>query len=234
MKRPELSVVIPVYNEERTICQIAKAIDEVPLDKELIFVDDGSTDGTRELLEKHFRNRQGCRIILHEKNVGKGKAIQSGIHSSTGEALIIQDADMEYDPKDYLKLVEVLNQGNTNVVYGSRFMNKKKVTSFWHRAVNAGLTQLTNGLYASKLTDMETCYKLFRSDTIKKINLESNGFEIEAELTAKLLTRGETIIEVPISYKGRSYHEGKKIGWWDGVKTVMCLLRLRFFHRVSV
>jgi len=223
-----LSVVIPIYNEKNTVQKLVHAVQAVPLKKEIVIVDDGSTDGTRELIRQKFSGLDGFKVIFHETNQGKGAAVRTGIRAAGGDAVIIQDADLEYDPMDYLPLVQALDKNGANVIYGSRFLSKRKVTSLWHRAVNLFLTWLTNVLYASRLTDMETCYKLFNAVTIKKIDLESRGFEIEVEMTAKILKSGEKIIEVPISYKGRSFHEGKKIGWKDGIKAVGTLIHYRF------
>jgi glycosyltransferase involved in cell wall biosynthesis len=225
---PTLSVLIPVYNEKNTLRELVEAVQAVPLKKEIILVDDGSTDGTRELIRQQFSGSEGFKVIFHEKNKGKGAAIRTGIAAATGDAVIIQDADLEYNPMDFLPLTQALEKNSANIVFGSRFLAGKKVTSAWHRAVNYLLTALTNALYGSRLTDMETCYKLFRARTLKELPLESDGFEIEVELTAKALRAGERIIEIPVSYKGRSYHEGKKIGWRDGVKAVGCLWKYRF------
>ena len=224
----KLSIVIPAFNEKRTIQQLLEAVQAVPVKKEVVIVDDGSTDGTREIIRQKFMGREGIQVIFHEKNRGKGAAIRTGIAASTGDAIIIQDADLEYDPMDYQFLINALEKSSVNVVFGSRFMGKKKVTPFWHRAVNYFLTWVANLLYLSQLTDMETCYKLYRSKTLKQLNLQSNGFEIEVELAAKTLKSGEKIIEIPVSYKGRSYHEGKKIGWKDGFKAVYYLFHYRF------
>lgn len=224
----KLSVVIPVYNEVRTLEELLNTVAAVPVDKEIVLVDDGSTDGTRDLirtLESHYK---GMRVIYHDRNYGKGRAIRTGIAAASGDALIIQDADLEYSPSDYLVLLGAMRHSGARVVYGSRFMGKKKVTSPWHRAVNGFLTGLTNVLYGSRLTDMETCYKLFKIDFIKALPLRSDGFEIEVELTARTLLSGEKIVESPVSYHGRSYHDGKKIGWKDGVKAVVRLFRYRF------
>ena len=223
-----LSVIIPVYNECRTIETILGVIERVPVEKEMIVVDDGSTDGTREILSQKFKNRPGTQIIFHDSNRGKGEAVRTGVAKATGERVIIQDADLEYDPSDYLKLLAVAARLDAPVVYGSRFLGNKKASSRWHRTVNGFLTQLTNFLYGSRLTDMETCYKLIHRDVIKKILLISKGFEIEVELTAKILKAGFPIVEVPIAYKGRSFHEGKKIGWRDGVMAVERLFYFRF------
>ena len=223
-----LSIVIPVYNEQKTIVRVLETIRSLPLEKEIIVVDDGSSDGTRALL-KDYDGVEAVRVILHQKNLGKGAAVRTGIGSATGEALIIQDADLEYDPRDYAVLLGAMQKANARVVYGSRFLSKKKVTSSWHRFVNYFLTSLTNVLFGSSLTDMETCYKLFRTDFIRSLDIRSQGFEIEVEMTAKTLLRKERIVETPISYKGRTSHEGKKIGWKDGVKAVASLFRYRFF-----
>ena len=220
---------MPVYNEKNTLLSIVQRVSEVPISKEIILVDDGSNDGTRELIREHLGQRPDVRVIFHSKNLGKGGAIRTGIGAASGEWTLIQDADLEYDPKDYLSLLRAADGGTVNVVYGSRFLSGKRVTSFWHRRVNGFLTGLTNLLFGAKLTDMETCYKLFRTPLLKALSLRSDGFEIEVELTAKTLKRHEKIAEVPISYQGRSFHEGKKIGWQDGLKAVYYL----FCHRLS-
>ena len=226
---PTLSVIVPVYNEKDTIEKILKLIQAVPVDKEIIVVDDGSVDGTQAVLRDKFSGQTGLRTIFHDKNGGKGKAIRTGIAAASGDAVIIQDADLEYDPMDYLKLLEGLEKSGADVVYGSRFLQKKNVTASWHRFVNFFLTAVTNLLFFSSLTDMETCYKLFRAPLIKRLDLKSDGFEIEVELTAKILKLKEKISEVPISYKGRSFHEGKKIGWRDGIKALFHIFYYRFF-----
>ena len=223
----KLSIIVPVYNENRTIRRVLEEIQAVPIDKEIIIVDDGSTDGTRQILAQDKANHSGLRVILHEQNMGKGKAIRSGIVEAAGDLVIIQDADLEYRPMDYLALVDAIAREGAHVVYGSRFLGKKGVTSPWHRAVNFALTCLTNVLFGTRLTDMETCYKLYPSSVLKGLTLVSDGFEIEAELTAKVLKQGVRISEVPISYQGRTYHEGKKIGWRDGLRTVWALFKYR-------
>ncbi len=224
----ELSVIVPVYNEKNTIRRIVELIRAVPIEKEVVIVDDGSLDGTRELIRSEFSGKKNFVTIFHDRNLGKGSAIRTGIRAASGKAIIIQDADLEYDPSDYVTLLKPLAEGKAKVVYGSRFLRKKKVTSAWHRFVNYFLTTATNFLYGSRLTDMETCYKLFSSQTLRSLPLTSTGFEIEVELTARLLRSGEKILEVPISYKGRSFHEGKKIGWRDGLKALAALIRYRF------
>ncbi len=224
----KLSVVVPVFNETKTIEAILARIHEVPVDKEIIVVDDGSTDGTRDILTKKFSGTDRVRLIFHASNSGKGQAVRTGIKEARGDYLIIQDADLEYSPSDYLPLLKAIQDSGADVVYGSRFLGKKKVTSAWHRAVNGCLTSLTNILYGSKLTDMETCYKLFKTSFLKRLPLESHGFEIEVELTAKILRSRAIISEIPISYHGRSFHDGKKIGWRDGVRAVQKLLYYRF------
>jgi glycosyltransferase involved in cell wall biosynthesis len=224
-----LSVIVPVYNEKNTVREILETIRRVPVEKEIVVVDDGSSDGTRKLVSDLYGHERQMRLIFHEKNAGKGKAIQTGIAAASGDRIIIQDADLEYDPADYAKLLAAMEKSGAHAVYGSRFREKKKVTALWHRGVNYFLTALTNVLYGSDLTDMETCYKLIRAETLKCLAIESDGFEIEAEITAKLLRRGERIVEVPIAYKGRSYHEGKKIGWKDGLKAVLALFRYRLY-----
>lgn len=224
----KLSVIVPVYNERGTIATILETLKKVSVDKEIIVVDDGSTDGTRGILAG-LDGRDGIRVVFHEKNCGKGRAVRTGIGMAAGDAVIIQDADLEYNPMDYKILLDALSKTQADVVYGSRFLSGRKVTSAWHRLVNYTLTTLTNILFGSKLTDMETCYKLFKRPIIRDLRLESEGFEVEVELTAKLLKRGAKIVEVPISYNGRSYHEGKKIGWQDGFKAVFYL----FCYRLS-
>ncbi len=226
----KLSVIVPVYNEKDTVERIIQVIRAVPVDKEILVVDDGSTDGTREIIRSKIASQPDVKAIFHERNYGKGRAIRTGIAEASGQAIIIQDADLEYDPMDYPRLLSAMEKSGSNIVYGSRFLEKKKVTSPWHRAVNYSLTLLTNVLFFSRLTDMETCYKLFKTPTLRKLDIRSDGFEIEVELTAKALKAGEKIIEVPVSYKGRSFHEGKKIGWTDGVNAVFSLLRYRFWR----
>lgn len=221
-------MIIPVFNERNTVMKILDLIRAVPFPKEMVIVDDGSTDGTREMLQSDVVGQKDYLVLFHERNQGKGAAIRTGIKNVSGDAVIIQDADLEYDPEDFLRLLKPLMEDRARIIYGSRFLSRRKVTGSWHRFVNYGLTFFTNALYGSKLTDMETCYKLFSVETLKGLRLESSGFEIEVELTAKILRSGEKILEVPISYKGRSFHEGKKIGWLDGFKALAALVRYRF------
>ncbi len=225
----KISVLIPVYSEKNTILLLIKQIENVEnLDKEIILVDDLSTDGTREILKEKFGGGKGdITVFYHSENLGKGAAVRTALKYAAGDYSIIQDADLEYEPKDYLKLIEFAEKNNADIVYGSRFYKTWRTTSLFHFLVNKFLTILTNILFKANLTDMETCYKLIKTEVLKSLNLKSSGFEIEPEITAKLLKKGYKIYEVPISYRGRSYHEGKKIGWRDGVTSVWMLLRLR-------
>ena len=225
---PLLSVIIPVYNEVSTLKDILEKVSAVKIDKEIIVVDDGSRDGTVGLLSG--MEGKDIKIIYCVKNRGKGAALLTGIENARGEFIIPQDADLEYDPQDYLALVDCATKGNLSVVYGSRFLKTRKATAFWHYLANKLLTVFTNLLFGSALTDMETCYKLVKLDLIKKLELSSKRFEIEPEITAKLLKRGYKITEIPISYKSRFYHQGKKIGWQDGISSMLCLLKLRLLR----
>ncbi|MBU1084401.1 MAG: glycosyltransferase family 2 protein, partial [Candidatus Omnitrophica bacterium] len=201
----------------------------VNMEKEIILVDDRSTDGTRELLKEKIDGKiAGIKVFYHEKNKGKGSAVRTALEHADGDYCIIQDADLEYDPEDYISLIARAMDGKEDVVYGSRFLRTWKTTSFTHYMVNGSLTFLTNLLFGSGLTDMETCYKLVRTDVMKSLDLKADRFELEPEITAKLLKKGHKIPEIPVSYKGRSYHEGKKIGWKDGIEAVITLFRLKF------
>ncbi len=220
----KLSILIPVYNERATILEILKRVQAVPFEKEIIAVDDGSTDGTRELLAQV----QGVTVIYHERNQGKGAAIQTALQRATGDIIVIQDADLEYDPRDYKQLVEPIVEERAKVVYGSRFLGPRMAMFFWHMIANKILTLITNILYDAILSDMETGYKAFRADVIKGIRLRSRRFDFEPEVTAKILKRHIRIFEVPISYYGREYSEGKKIGLKDGFVAVWTLLKYRF------
>ena len=225
----KLSVLIPVYDEVHTIDNLVKAVEAVSVEKEIILVDDCSTDGTRQLLSKSYGDGRGdIKIIYHDKNLGKGSAVKTALKVAKGCYAVIQDGDLEYDPQDYIRLLDEAERTEADVVYGSRFLTTWRSTSFPHFLVNKFLTVITNILYGSNLTDMETCYKMIRTDLFKRLNLESERFEIEPEITAKLLKRGYKITEVPVSYKGRSYHEGKKITWQDGLATLWALVRFRY------
>jgi len=222
-----LSVIVPVYNEARTIAELMRRVRAVPVSKEIIVVDDCSTDGSHAILEGLAG--EGIRVIHHERNMGKGAAIRTGLSHATGDCVIFQDADLEYDPMDYPKLLAPIARGEAPVVYGSRFMGESRGMLSLHRWGNKFLTRLTNLLYNSDLTDMETCYKCFRTEVIRSITIESDRFQIEPEVTAKVLKQGLRIVEVPISYAGRSFHEGKKITWRDGLSAVWTL----FKHRLA-
>jgi len=224
-----LSVVIPVYNERGTIEEILARVLAEDLAKEIIIVDDGSVDGTRELLQELIPHHKNIHLILHEKNQGKGAAVRSGIEAAHGDLILIQDADLEYDPRDYPALLAPIEEGKADVVYGSRFLGgPHRVTMFWHMVANKLLTLITNVLYNSILTDMETGYKLFRSEMIKSIPLRARRFDFEPEITAKLLKRNARIFEVPISFNPREYSEGKKIGLKDAFQAVWALIKYRF------
>ena len=238
---------MPVYNERATLEEIVcrvRAVDltvnadggnpllngPLTLAREIVIVDDGSTDGTREILDRwRAANAPDMRVIYHEQNGGKGAALRTGFQNATGDILIIQDADLEYDPRDYVKLLEPLLEGRSPVVYGSRFMGgPRSAMSLTHTLGNKGVTLLTNLLFGTALSDMETCYKCFRRDVIQGMPLHSRRFEIEPELTAKILKRGYNIFEVPISYNGRAFHEGKKLSWRDGFSAIWTLTKYRF------
>lgn len=223
----KLSVVMPVFNEEATIQEILQQVRAVGLADEIIVIDDGSRDRTRELL-KAEENQPGTIVIYQPVNQGKGVAVRTGIDRATGDIILIQDADLEYDPRDYPMLIRPIVEGRVKVVYGSRFLGPRKAMLFWHMLGNKFLTLLTNVLYNAILSDMETCYKVFRADVIKGIPLRSRRFELEPEITAKVLKRGHRIFEVPISYYGREYNEGKKISWRDGPRAAWTLIKYRF------
>ncbi|MDP8219542.1 MAG: glycosyltransferase family 2 protein [Candidatus Theseobacter exili] len=230
MKIKKLSVLIPVYNERATIEEIIRRVRLVNLDneKEIIVIDDSSTDGTRDILEKMVKEDASLIVLFHEKNRGKGAAIKTGIVQITGDYTVIQDADLEYDPEDYHKLIAPVQKDKAVVVYGSRFTGEHRNMFFWHLLGNRFLSLMTNILYNTTISDMETCYKLFQSDIIKSINIKSNRFDFEPEITAKILKDGVRIYEVPVSYAGREFSEGKKITWKDGFAACWALIRYRF------
>ncbi len=226
----KLSVIIPVFNEKKTIEEVIRRVQdvEVGLEKEIIVVDDGSQDGTREVLER--LNYPYLKALFHPKNRGKGAALQTALAQAEGDIVIIQDADLEYDPRDYPKLLEPILEGRADAVYGSRFLGgPHRVLFFWHYVGNKFLTTLTNMLSNLNLTDMETCYKVIRKEILNKITLKSKRFGIEPEITMKLAKLKCRIYEVPISYWGRDYSEGKKIGWKDALAAVFHIFRYRFF-----
>lgn len=226
----KLSVIIPVYNEAKTLEEISRRVQAVDIEKEIILVDDGSTDGSREILKRLRSQDPSLKVVFHSHNQGKGAALRTGFREASGDYLIVQDADLEYDPRDYIKLWQPVLRGKAKVVYGSRFRGGYRNMLTPHFWGNKFLTWLTNLLYGVKLTDMETCYKLIPTELIKSIEIKSNRFNFEPEITAKILKRGYKIVEVPISYSGRQFSEGKKITWKDGIVAVWCLLKYRFFN----
>ena len=225
----KLTVVIPVYNEADTIAEIVDRVQAIPIDKELIIVDDFSTDGTRDRLARLEAESGNVTVLYHEENRGKGRALRSGFGAARGDYVIIQDADLEYDPEDYAKLLHPLERGIADAVFGSRFTTTQehRVLYFWHSLGNKFLTLLSNMMTDLNLTDMETCYKVFRRELIQSIPLEEDRFGFEPEVTAKLARSGARIYEVGISYHGRTYEEGKKIGVRDGVWALWCILKYR-------
>jgi glycosyltransferase involved in cell wall biosynthesis len=220
-----LSVIIPVYNEERTITELLRRVKAVSLPKQIIIVDDCSTDRTHAILAA--LSDPDIVLLHHERNRGKGAAIRTGLAHVEGEYVVFQDADLEYDPQDYPRLLAPIVEGRADVVYGSRFRGKPRDMMWGHRLGNKFLTFATNLLYHNSLSDMETCYKCFRTSVIRNLPLRSDRFEIEPEITAKLLKRGIGIHEVPIRYAGRRFHEGKKITWRDGVSSLWTLIKYR-------
>jgi glycosyltransferase involved in cell wall biosynthesis len=223
-----LSVVIPVYNERDTVREIIRRVQAVSIPKQIIVVDDGSTDGTRQVLAE-LEPHEGLTILYHERNRGKGAALRTGFAQAGGDIVIIQDADLEYNPQEYFRLIRPILEGKADVVYGSRFIGEShRVLLYWHYLGNQFLTLLSNMFTNLNLTDMETCYKVFRADLLKYIDVKSKRFGVEPELTAKFAKRHCRIYEIPISYAGRDYTEGKKIGWKDGFSAIWSIIKFRF------
>ena len=224
---PLLSVVMPVYNEQDTVEEIIRRVLAVKMRIELIVVDDVSTDGTPAILDR-LQKELGFILLRQPRNGGKGAALRRGFAAVTGDMMIIQDADLEYSPEEYALMTPLITSGRADVVFGSRFLGTHRVFLLTHYAGNRLITLLTNVLYNTMLTDMETCYKLMRVDVLRSMELQSNGFGIEPEITAKVFKRGYKVYEVPISYDGRGYEEGKKITWRDGIVALWVLLKYRF------
>ncbi len=228
-----ISIVIPVYNEETTLEEIIRRVIDVdiPFDKEIVLIDDYSTDGTRLLYEKIEKEHRDVRfqVLMHDVNQGKGAALRTGFAACTGDIALIQDADLEYDPRDYPRLLAPIIEGRADVVYGSRFVGSSahRVHFFWHMIGNRVLTLLSNMMTNLNLTDMETCYKVFRKEVLEGLVIKSDRFAFEPEITAKVARGRWRVYEVGISYAGRSYDEGKKITWWDGVKAILAIIRFR-------
>ena len=224
---PLLSVVMPAYNEQHTIEEIIRRVLAVPLRTELIVVDDGSRDGTRDILAR-LAKELSFKLVLQSSNSGKGAALRRGFQEVTGDLVVIQDADLEYSPEEFPDLIELICQGRADVVFGSRFIGRHRVFLFTHYAGNRLLTFITNVLYNTMLTDMKTCDKVMRTEVLRSMTLESDGFGIEPELTAKIFKRHYRVYEVPITYDGRGYEDGKKITWRDGFVALWVLLKCRF------
>ncbi len=224
----KLSIVVPVYNEKATIHTILERIEQTEFEKEIIIVDDFSTDGTRDILQNEYAEKY--RLLLHPRNMGKGAALCTGFEHVTGDIVIIQDADLEYDPAEYGQLIQPIVDGLADVVYGSRFLGgPHRAIYFWHYAGNKLMTLLSNIFNNINLTDMETCYKVFRAEILNDLKFRSRRFGFEPEFTAKVARRKLRIFEVPISYYGRTYAEGKKITWKDGISAIYCIIKFRFF-----
>lgn len=224
----KLSVIIPIFNEKDTLKEIISRVQATGIPDEIILVDDGSSDGTTNIV-KEYEGEKGFRTVIHNKNQGKGAAVRSGLNAATGDVLLIQDADLEYDPRDYPALLKPIEEGLADVVYGSRFLGgSRRVAMFWHMVANKLLTLFTNVLYNTILTDMETGYKVFKKEVVEDMPLHAKRFEFEPEFTAKILKRNYRIFEVPISFNPRDYEEGKKIGLSDAFEAIWALMKYRF------
>jgi glycosyltransferase involved in cell wall biosynthesis len=230
MNHPLLSIIMPCYNEAATLSQILAAVRRVDIDKEIIAVDDCSSDDTFAILQAEAADDPCMHVIRRPTNGGKGSAVRAGLAHARGEIVVVQDADLEYDPRDYHELVTPIAEGRIDVVFGSRFMGRHTGMYFWNALGNKGLTFLTNFLFNCWISDMETCYKAMRTEIMRKLDLESNDFRLEPEITAKVLRCGYRIYEVPVSYLGRTYEEGKKMKPSQGVYAVLALLRYRFWR----
>jgi glycosyltransferase involved in cell wall biosynthesis len=227
LEDPLLTVVMPVYNEKNTIEEIVARVLAVPVRKELVAVDDASTDGTRDVLLRLGKER-GFTVVLQDRNQGKGAAVRRGIAEAKGDIVVIQDADLEYSPEEYPDLLELIVRGKADAVFGSRFIGRHRCHLFTHYLANLFLNLVTNVLYNTTMTDMETCFKAIRTDLLRKVTLRSDRFGIEPEITAKLFKAGARVYEVPITYDGRDYSEGKKITWRDGFPALWTLIKYRF------
>ena len=228
----KLSIIIPVYNEVQTLEKIVRRVLAVPGRKEIVVVDDGSTDGTRAVMERlGKRHRRELICLYHAKNQGKGKAIQTGLSKVTGEVVVIQDADLEYHPEEYRRALEFIEQGWADAVYGSRFLGAHRVFLFWHYLGNKMLTLLTNMMTSGMLTDMETGFKVIRTEVLRSLDIRSFTFDFEVEVTVKLFRGGYKVYEIPITYTGRGYEEGKKITWRDGVRALVALFKWSLMTR---
>ncbi|MGQ9920398.1 MAG: glycosyltransferase family 2 protein [Desulfobacca sp.] len=227
----KLSVVIPVYNEKKTLLEIVRRVQATPYDKELIIVDDASTDGSREIIRQLAQEYNNIRPFFHERNQGKGAALRTGFRHVQGDVVIIQDADLEYNPVDYPELLKPIERGVADVVFGSRLIGAAphRVLFFWHYVGNKVVTTLSNMFTNLNLTDMETCYKVFKAEVLRDIQIKADRFGVEPELTAKIAKKRWRVYEVPISYDGRDYSEGKKITWRDGIAAIYYIIRFRFW-----